>query len=307
MKKTRYIPLFLFAVFFSLASSCGGSSTDPTAMSAFVLGAVNSGKSGGPTTLPQNGTAGPGEPTNAPELDDIAITSVDVYDGPDKKAYFVPNSIHFLQPVHSGTVIAVFIGRQNLALLPDDTTVINSLESWTMTSGQLEKPNHFPLPVFGPVDTKLKILVIAKNEFGISTKEIQVAQSHFCTGAAVLPATIGDCNGHCIEASMSGNSLQLKAKQVLNSTEAVYLYTDVSSESATSSSPMSPLGILELFNDDDSVIASGNYEANTTLDIGTTDAMCTRANSFSFAIREDGSYVTIENLAGKVMLPPNPN
>ncbi|MBM9501058.1 hypothetical protein JWG44_12425 [Leptospira sp. 201903071] len=103
-----------------------------------------------------------------------------------------------------------------------------------------------------------KVLVIASNAFGRSSKEIVSSPpsplvgappgtpqpspgtpplTNECAGAVPAPVTVGNCAGHCIEVSVNGTLLEFTAKET---TAAVLdsFYLDVSG-----SSPLSGAGI----------------------------------------------------------------
>lgn len=288
---TKILPVF--GIFFVLyCSEDAKSIAELTAAAKAVLDGVTA-----PIPVPPGDPAPPGQPVNAPDLQDSTITSFDISD-PDEHSYlglFSIQAINFNLPVHDNTTVSAFIGGQSMKLMPDNT-VVNSFSHWTVTAGQLAQPGANPPALVGPSDRKLKILIVARNEFGISSKVKQVGQTHFCTGAAVLSATIGNCGTFCATATLSGDQVEFKAQKTIAQDNFEYLYIDVGAAQPISFSiPAVSLGFFEKFEP----IAAGTYEAATSLNRSTFEYMCVEVSAYSFV---DPPF-DIDFIKGKVIIP----
>ncbi|MEI1280210.1 hypothetical protein V6Z05_17900 [Leptospira venezuelensis] len=250
-----------------------------------------------PVPVPPGEPAPPGQPENAPDLQDSVITNFDI-STPSENSYvglFSIQSINFNLPVHDNTTVSAFIGGQSMKLMPDNT-VVNSFSHWTVTAGQLAQPGASPPAMIGPTDRKLKVLIVARNEFGISSKVKQVGQTHFCTGAAALPATVGDCGTACATATLNGDNIEFKAKKTISLDTLDYLYVDISvAQPISFSIPAIPFSFFEIFD----TIPIGTYEASSSLDRTTFGYMCVELSSYSYV---DGPFDDMF-ISGKVIVP----
>ncbi|MGE8781410.1 hypothetical protein ACO2KH_17880 [Leptospira terpstrae] len=158
--------------------------------------------------------AAPGQPLNAPILNDPQNQVTEAPLAQDQyKIYgkILVNNISFQQPVHNQTTITAYIGRRNLKLEPDGT-VVNAIEFRTLTPGNPNPDGNLWFSFLYRSNEKYRLLLVARNEFGSSSKEINFHHNRDCIGAPLAPATIGDCNDHCIEASLVGGQMEFKAK-----------------------------------------------------------------------------------------------
>ncbi|WP_246048530.1 hypothetical protein [Leptospira sarikeiensis] len=250
-----------------------------------------------PVPIPPGNPAPPGQPVNAPDLQESTITSFDISDEDELSflGLFSIQSIDFVLPVHDNTTVSAFIGGRNMALTPENT-VINSFSHWTVTAGQLAQPGANPPALVGPSDRKLKILIVARNEFGISSKVKQLGQGHFCTGAAALPATVGTCAPACAKASLNGDTVEFKSEFAVSVDTFDYLYTDIAASQPISFSiPAAPLGYFDIFDP----VPPGTYSATTSLNRNNFDYMCVEIVSYSYA---DGPFQDYF-LRGRVTIP----
>ncbi|TGK43459.1 hypothetical protein [Leptospira andrefontaineae] len=293
-RKQRFIKILpvlgIFCVLY--CSEDAKSIAELTAAAKAVLDGVAA-----PVPVPPGNPAPPGQPENAPDLQDSTITSFDISNESELSfiGLFSIQSIDFVLPVHDNTTISAFIGGRSMALTPENT-VINSFSHWTVTAGQLAQPGANPPALVGPVDRKLKILIVARNEFGISSKVKQLGQGHFCTGAAALPATVGNCNPVCGKASLNGDIVEFKSEFTVSVNTSTYLYTDVSAAQPISFSiPAVPLGLFEKFDP----IASGTYSATTSLNRNNFDYMCVEMATYSYVDDPFQDYF----VRGKVTIP----
>ncbi|PJZ69301.1 hypothetical protein CH373_14590 [Leptospira perolatii] len=248
-----------------------------------------------PVPVPVGDPAPPGQPQNAPDLQDSDIASSDISSGSNFSGLFSVQAINFNLSVHDNTTISAFIGGQSMALLPNNT-VVNSFSHWTVTSGQLAEPGAHPPVLVGPTDRKLKMLIVARNEFGISSKVKQVGQTHFCTGAAVLPATIGNCGTLCATANLNGNNVEFKSNFTISQDTFAYLYTDVFvAQPISFSIPAAPFGAFEKYEP----IPVETYTASTKLDRTTFEFMCVEVSAYSFATDPFNDHFS----RGRVIVP----
>ncbi|WP_245915425.1 hypothetical protein [Leptospira johnsonii] len=250
-----------------------------------------------PVPVPPGEPAPPGQPENAPDLQESTITSFDISD-PNEHSYlglFSIQAINFNLPVHDNTTVSAFIGGQSMKLMPDNT-VVNSFSHWTVTAGQLSQLGANPPAIVGPSDRKLKVLIVARNEFGISSKVKQVGQTHFCTGAATLPATVGDCGNVCGTATLNGDTVEFKTQKTIAQDDFEYLYLDISvAQPISFSIPAVPFSFFEKF----APIGSGTYEASASLNRTSFDYMCVEISSYSYT---DPPFAD-DFIRGKVIIP----
>ncbi|PKA17053.1 hypothetical protein [Leptospira haakeii] len=291
-RKQRFIKILpvlgIFCVLY--CSEDAKSIAELTAAAKAVLDGVAA-----PVPVPPGDPAPPGQPENAPDLQDSTITSFDISSGTSFNGLFSIQSIDFNLAVHDNTTVSAFIGGQSMKLMPDNT-VVNSFSHWTVTSGQLAQPGANPPALIGPTDRKLKVLIVARNEFGISSKVKQIGQSHFCTGAATLPATIGNCGTVCATAEVNGDDVEFKARKTISQDTFDYLYVDVSvAQPISFSIPAIPFSYFEIFD----TIPIATYEASASLNRNTFEYMCVEMASYSYV---DGPFAD-DFIRGKVIIP----
>ncbi|PJZ24300.1 hypothetical protein CH352_16185 [Leptospira hartskeerlii] len=291
-KKQRFIKILpvlgIFCVLY--CSEDAKSIAELTAAAKAVLDGVAA-----PVPVPPGDPAPPGQPENAPDLQDSTITSFDISSGTNFNGLFSIQAINYNLPVHDNTSVSAFIGGQSMKLMPDNT-VVNSFSHWTVKAGQLAQAGASPPALIGPSDRKLKILIIARNEFGISSKVKQVGQTHFCTGAASLPSTVGNCGTVCATATLSGDNVEFKAQKTISIDTLAYLYVDISvSQPISFSIPAIPFSYFEIFDP----IPVGTYEVTSSLNHTTFDYMCVEMSSYSYV---DGPFDD-EFIRGKVIIP----
>ncbi|EMY62403.1 hypothetical protein [Leptospira terpstrae] len=158
--------------------------------------------------------AAPGQPLNAPVLNNPQNQVSDAPLAQDQYGIYgkiLVNNISFQQPVHNQTTITAYLGRRNLKLEPDGT-VVNALEFRTLTPGNPNPDGNLWFSFLHRSNEKYRLLLVARNEFGSSSKEINFSHNRDCIGAPLAPATVGDCNDHCMEASIVGGQMEFRAK-----------------------------------------------------------------------------------------------
>ncbi|TGL52256.1 hypothetical protein EHQ55_04745 [Leptospira meyeri] len=157
--------------------------------------------------------ATPGQPLNAPILN-LPQTHVDnTTVTEDPSGFFGKifiDHISFQLPVHNQTTITAYIGKRNMKL-EQDGTVVNATNFKTLIPAN---PNGgaFWFNFKFPSDQKQKLILVARNEFGVSSKEIDFLHNRNCIGAPLVPITIGDCNQHCFEITNIAGQMEFKSK-----------------------------------------------------------------------------------------------
>ncbi|MEI1280209.1 hypothetical protein V6Z05_17895 [Leptospira venezuelensis] len=292
---TKILPMF--GILFVL--NCSEDPKNDTKLSAAVMAVLD--RTAAPVPVPPGEPAPPGQSENSPELQDFTITSFDISNPSENyyKGLFTFKPINFVSPVHDNTTVSGFIGGQDMELLPDNT-VVNSLSHWTSTAGTIaEFPGNPPI-LIAPSDRRYKILVVARNEFGISSQMKQGGLAHFCAGATSLPATVGDCGTLCAKASLSSDKVLFKSQYTISQDIFSDLYTDIQVTRPISFSfPATSLAVLEM---NDTNIPVGIYEANSSLNIINFEYMCVEISSMSFVI-DSANVLKTSFVNGKVSIP----
>ncbi|TGM74021.1 hypothetical protein EHR01_10915 [Leptospira mtsangambouensis] len=158
--------------------------------------------------------ANPGQPLNAPILNDPQIHVNNAPLADDQFGIFgkiLIDNISFQLPVHNQTTITAYIGKRNLRLEPDGT-VVNATNFKTLTPATPNPGGTIWFSFIHRSNLKQKLILVARNEFGSSAKEINFSHNRDCFGAILAPTTIGDCNGHCIEVTNVAGQWNFKAK-----------------------------------------------------------------------------------------------
>lgn len=181
--------------------------------------------------------APPGQPLNAPILNNPHIHLEDTPVTEDASGFYGKISIDqisFQQPVHNQTTITAYIGKRNMKLEPDGT-VINAANFKTLVP---INPNGgaFWFNFKFPADQKQKLILVARNEFGISSKEIDFSHNRNCIGAPLVPIVIGNCDPHCFEISNIAGQLEFKSK--LKHEEITYLEFEIYGMSPKTGGPL---------------------------------------------------------------------
>lgn len=198
--------------------------------------------------------AAPGQPLNAPILNNLQIVTGNPPVSDDQygtKAFIGVQNVTFQLPVHDQTVITAYLGKRDMTLEPDGT-VTNSLAHDTRRPIQNQQTGFRFLT---QADRKLKVIVVARNEFGVSSREVNTTHLRACAGVPVAPATIGNCNDFCLQSRMIGGNVEFKAR-FRQQTQTTYLWLDVAGTSPYSDWGTSPFEYTERFEPVD----PGEYE-----------------------------------------------
>ncbi|MCW7494644.1 hypothetical protein ND861_18510 [Leptospira sp. 2 VSF19] len=144
--------------------------------------------------------APPGQPLNAPILNhpQTHVSNSPVSEDPSGfHGHILIDHISFQLPVDNQTTITAYIGKRDMKL-EQDGAVVNATNFKTLTPAN---PNGgaFWFNFKFPSDKKQKLILVARNEFGVSSKEIDFSHNRNCIRAPLVPITIRDCNQHCFE------------------------------------------------------------------------------------------------------------
>ncbi len=227
--------------------------------------------------VPSGGPPLPGEPTNAPQMNPLKLITNHANPADDPysiKGLLQIQAVSFQTPVYNATAITAFLGKEDMTL-SSDGNVIHSMR-YIVRSAQY--PWGFTFLV--DADRMYKIIVVAKNDFGIFSEEIRIGHPRKCATAKNLPADFGDCaTGHCIETKRSGSLVEVKAKMnILNLTEELQVDVAVWNPSEmirlASSNDFQYQGVLP--------IPTGAYEAVTGFDPTNSDYLCACVISLAY-------------------------
>ncbi|TGM74305.1 hypothetical protein EHR01_10940 [Leptospira mtsangambouensis] len=172
------------------------------------------------------GPALPGQPLNAPILNhpQTHINNAPASEDPSGfHGNILIDHISFQLPVHNQTTVTAYIGKRNM-VLEQDGTVINAINYRTLTPVNPNGGAYWYNFKF-PSDQKHKLILVARNEFGSSAKEIDFSHNRNCIGAPLVPIIIGNCDPHCFEISNIAGQLEFKSK--LKHEEITYLEFEI--------------------------------------------------------------------------------
>ncbi|TGL06733.1 hypothetical protein EHQ43_09880 [Leptospira bouyouniensis] len=158
--------------------------------------------------------ANPGQPLNAPILNDPQTQVNNAPLAEDQYGLYgkiLIDQISFQLPVHDQTTITAYIGKRNLRLEPDGT-VVNATNFKTFTPANPNQGGTVWFSFIHRSNQKQKLILVARNEFGSSSKEINFSHNRDCGGVALAPTTYGNCNGQCIEVTNVAGQWNFKAK-----------------------------------------------------------------------------------------------
>ncbi|TGL45639.1 hypothetical protein [Leptospira perdikensis] len=202
---------------------------------------------------------------------------------------FQKSSVSFQKPVPANTEVSLYFGKKNMELQPDGT-VTNALQSLKRTAANFSGYTYLT-----DADKKIKVFVVAKNQFGVSTKQLTIGHPRNCANALKIPATVGDCNDHCFDITKIGDTVEITAKYNLP-IDGTSLYLDL-----VGSSPRSlPDNIAKAVNLEIPSPKVGLHTVKTSFNIYEKEYLCTKVISFltidqplRFAIAQ--GYISIPN------------
>lgn len=293
------LPVLVWTVISLSVLKCEGTSPDPKTILVPLLVAaepntsanLGGNQSGSGTETP----IGVGEiPASPPLINEVTYITNPANPADDPYStkgllQFQKTSVSFQKPVPANTEINFYFGKNNMALNPDGT-VTNALETLKRT-----KSNFSGYTYLCDSDKKYKVFVVAKNEFGISTKELRIGHARKCADAPKTTAVFGDCNVHCIEATKAGDTIELTAKFNLP-VQGSSLNLDIVGYSPRSlPETIAPFADLEI-----PIPNAGLHTIKTNFNIQNKELLCARVEStlimgqpFQFTITN--GYLSIPN------------
>ncbi|MCG6153370.1 hypothetical protein [Leptospira bandrabouensis] len=293
------LPVLTWTVISLSVLKCEGTSPDPKTILVPLLVAaepntsanLGGNQSGSGTETP----IGVGEiPASPPLLNEVTYITNPANPADDPYStkgllQFQKTSVSFQKPVPANTEINFYFGKNNMALNPDGT-VTNAIETLKRTTS-----NFSGFTYLCDSDKKYKVFVVAKNEFGIATKELRIGHARKCADAPKTPAFFGDCNDHCIEATKEGDTIELTAKFNLP-VQGSSLNLDIIGYSPRSlPETIAPFADLEI-----PIPNAGFHTIKTSFNIQNKELLCARVEStlimgqpFQFTITN--GYISIPN------------
>lgn len=181
---------------------------------------------------------------------------------------FQKTSVSFQKPVPGNTEVTLYFGKKNMELHPDGT-VTNALESLKRTAANFSGYSYL-----ADADKKYKVFVVAKNEFGLSTKQLTIGHPRNCADAMKIPATWGNCDDHCITATKVGETVELTANYNLPS-QGNSLHLDLVGLNPRSTETIAPTVDLEI-----PIPNAGLHSTKTSFNINDKEFLCTKVVSF---------------------------
>lgn len=273
------LPVLLMTGLSLFFLKCEGASPDPKTILVPLLVAADPNTS---TNLGGNQTGSGAEtpiiageiPASPPLLNEVTYITNPANPADDPYStkgllQFQTKSISFQKPVPTNTELTMYFGKKNMELNPDGT-VTNALETLKRTAG-----NFSGYTFLSDSDRKYKVFVVAKNEFGISTKELRIGHARKCADAIKSPATYGNCADHCFETTKSGNKIEITAKFNLP-VDGNSLHLDLSAVSPRSL----PESIAPPVDLDIGIPLAGQHTIKTSFEIQEKEFLCAEVQSF---------------------------
>jgi hypothetical protein len=271
-----------------IGCSDGGGNDSDALLVALLLGAPQEQTTiagDAPVPIPPSLPAPPGQPLNAPILLAPTVLTFDVQ---ALDALVRVRDVFFQAPVHDETIVMAFIGYSKMALLPD-LTVINARKSWLLKAGQLPTSPHlhdFRGSGFEFADHRVKLLLVARNEFGVSSLEIPVRHARRCVGTIATPVVVGDCAGHCVQASLPDpTTLRVTAKKTTVD-GMTYAYNELFVTKFTIDGEDVHYSLTEYFTPPNGIdpLPAGAYEATIDINDENDNLMCYYVSSYAVAM-----------------------
>nr|WP_226992773.1 hypothetical protein [Leptospira biflexa] len=249
--------------------------------------------------------ANPGQPLNAPILNDPQTHVNNAPQIDDQYGIYgkiLVNNISFQLPIHDQTTVTAYFGKRDMKLEPDGT-VLNAISFKTFTPANPNVGGTIWFSFIHRSNLKLKLILVARNEFGSSSKEVNYYHNRDCIGVPQIPASIGDCDKHCIVAEYVAGQLEFKAK-FKHGGNLTYLYFDIFGYSPPSFINYAlfpkyfeyPNG-----NPQGPPLLEGISSLSTNLTSEGLDYMCVDVKSFVFYETDTGNY-SDQFLSGKIRL-----
>ncbi|WP_244936800.1 hypothetical protein [Leptospira brenneri] len=267
-------------------------SSEANASTAIGNNPGNGGGTGG-TEIPI--TVNDPPPSVAPILNDINYITNNANPADDPYStkgllQFQKTSISFVKPVPANTEVSLYLGKKNMELLADGT-VTNAVTIVNRTAA-----NFSGYTFLVDSDRKYKVFVVAKNEFGISSKELKIGHARNCANAIKTPGTFGNCTDHCFETNQVADRIEIKVKYNLP-VDGVSLSLDIAGLNPRTTLPEY---IAPAVNLDIATPKAGEHTITTSFGIHEKEYLCTNVQSllmvdqpFRFTLLK--GYVSIPN------------
>ncbi|PJZ80749.1 hypothetical protein CH359_10265 [Leptospira meyeri] len=246
--------------------------------------------------------AAPGQPLNAPILNQPQTLTENAPVAEDPYGFLgniLIDQISFQLPVHNQTTITAYIGGRNMAL-EQDGTVVNATNFRTLTP---TNPNGgaFGFNFRIPADKKQKLFLVARNEFGASSKEINFSHIRNCMGAPIAPITIGNCDQHCFEITNIAGQMEFKSK--LKHGELTYLEFDFYGVSPkTGAHLLIPNSFSYIWDDPAKpFLQPGVTTVATVLNQDSKDSVCVELQS-SIVLEDDNGNLNFDFIHSKIRM-----
>lgn len=181
---------------------------------------------------------------------------------------FQKSSVRFQNPVPANTELSLYFGKKNMEL-HSDGTVSNALLSHKRTAANFSGYTYLT-----EADKKIKVFIVAKNEYGISTKQLTIGHPRNCVGTVNIPATVGDCNDHCFAVTKIGDTVEITATYNLP-VDGISLHLDLVGVSPRSL----PDTIAKAVNLEIPTPKIGIHTVKTSFDMYEKEYLCTKVQS----------------------------
>ncbi|MGV3664698.1 MAG: hypothetical protein ACO1NV_01100 [Leptospira bouyouniensis] len=235
--------------------------------------------------------ANPGQPLNAPILNDPQTQVNNAPQAEDQYGLYgkiLIDQISFQLPVHDQTTITAYIGKRNLRLEPDGT-VVNATNFKTFTPANPNVGGTVWFSFIHRSNQKQKLILVARNEFGSSSKEINFSHNRDCGGVALAPTIFGNCNDHCIEVTNVAGQWNFKTKYKHG---PGITFANISLSGVSHSAyPFGYDEFLYLWDPANGLpLPDGIFSLSTTLNPIVNEYSCILLQSYVFIEDENGNY-----------------
>ncbi|EKO35834.1 putative lipoprotein [Leptospira santarosai str. CBC379] len=231
----------------------------------------------------------------------ITRTSYVNVDGQNKQNIYVDFS--FRNVPAAPITIRAYLGRPALMVLDSDgETVRNYLQEMSPDSFTANRFYHYSREL----TQSYKIIVVAKNFFGKSSREITSTPStplaNFCDSTVPSPVTVGNCADHCIQIATNATNLEFVASST-NTSVQDYLYLDFITFTPNGEIDSTPFAFIELGLEEPSVPVAVGTRTTTlrTLNIQTYEHACIEVSSYR--VWDGAGGFSDSYVSGKIQVP----
>ncbi|MBM9500272.1 hypothetical protein JWG44_08420 [Leptospira sp. 201903071] len=296
----RTLTIVVFVSLFQFCKAESSNSNFATLIVALLSGNTQTVNSG---TGPENDSSNPGESPNRPILNDLTVQTnyLNVGDGEQR----IQVDVSFQNTPPSPLTLKAYLGRPSLISLNADGVSVRNYMQEKLNPDSSLFPNRFTF--FSPeITQRYKIIIIASNSFGKSSREIistpPAAPGGPCSGAVNAPTTIGNCAEHCIQVDLNGNTLELTAKDTTTSVQD-YFYLDLTTSTPSGGTGPIPFTFIELGLEDPPIpVPVGTHSTpKRILDAQNYDDACVGVSSFR-TLDGAGGF-SLNYIAKKIIVP----